>query len=241
MEEAGWWVERRRKTLIDVMRKILQDKKEPRILDAGCGPGGTSIHFLPFGIIFGTDFSISALRLAVKKGLQNVFRSTLTSLPIQNEVFDVIIALDVLEHFENDSKVLMELKKSLKQDGFLIITVPAFQFLWSEHDVALSHFRRYNISTLTKVLHDSGFEVIRVSYLGSLIFPMFAIYRILTRFRVKKENPKPTDPRFPQFINHFLEKIMSLEIMLSKRFNLPFGISIICLAKKYSFLNNKGE
>jgi len=232
VEESNWWHEGRRRILHDNVKLLLRGIKNPKILDVGCGTGGTSNIFLKFGNLIGIDISFSALKIASKKGLENIFRSNLTNIPLQDEIFDIITALDVIEHVRDDSIVLLELKRLIKNTGYLIITVPAFQFLWSEHDVALSHYRRYTISTLTKVLTDSGFEITRISYFVSFIFIPYSIYRILTRNSINKTKPHTVKRTFPEIINKLLEKSMLIENALMKKINLPFGVSLICVAKK---------
>lgn len=232
VEENNWWHEGRRRILCDTIELVLKNVKNPMILDVGCGTGGTSNAFLKLGNLIGTDFSFAALKLASKKGLENIFRSTLTDIPLKNNSFDVITAFDVIEHVKDDSTVLLELKRLIKYNGHLVITVPAFQFLWSEHDVALSHFRRYTISTLTKVLNDSGFEIVRISYFVSFIFPPYALYRILTRNSINKEKPKTVKRTFPKSINNLFLKFILIENKLLKKIDLPFGISLICIARK---------
>lgn len=232
VEDASWWHEGRRKIVCNTIKNLLTHKKNPKILDVGCGSGGTSINFLEFGTVVGTDFSKRALDIAIKKGLVNVCRSTLVSLPLRDKMFDLITALDVIEHVKDDSKVLEELKNVLAPDGFIVITVPAFQFLWSEHDIALSHFRRYSISTLTKTLDNAGFKVIRISYFFAFLFPLFALYRIFTKFKTNKDTPKTTNVLFPKFIDKLFVKIMLLEDKLLRRMDFPFGISIICIVQK---------
>ena len=232
IEDENWWHEGRRKILCDIIRDIRGERKDLKILDVGCGPGGTTVSFLEFGTVVGTDFSASALKIASQKGIKNVLKSNLLNPPFKNEIFDVITTLDVIEHINEDVEVLKKLQKLLKSDGCLIITVPAFQFLWSEHDVAVSHVRRYNISTLAKILHNSGFKIVRISYFVSFLFPLVAMYRILKKTNVDKENPKPNMVKFPYIINKILEKIMKLENRLLKKINFPFGTSIICIAKK---------
>lgn len=230
--EENWWHQGRRKILCDMMKKMVGNKQDKQILDVGCGPGGTSSHFLEFGKVIGMDSSISAIKHALKKRLDDVFISTIDSQPIQGEIFDIITALDVIEHIKDDSKALIELKRIMKKDGVIIITVPAFQFLWSERDIALSHFRRYTIDSLTRTLSESGFRVMRISYFFSFVFPLFFIQRALNGFKVSKKKPKNIVIRFPNTINNLLNKLMSIENLLLKKFNLPFGTSIICIAKR---------
>ncbi|MDE2588585.1 MAG: class I SAM-dependent methyltransferase [Patescibacteria group bacterium] len=210
---------------------MIGEQNDLRILDVGCGPGGTSISFSRFGTVMGVDYSTTALKISLKRGL-NVFMNTLTTISVRDKSFDLITALDVIEHIQDEKKVLIEINRILKSDGFVVITVPAFQFLWSEHDVAVSHVRRYDVSSLSKALNDSGFTIVRISYFVSFVFPFVALYRLLTKSGIKKSNPKPNMTRLPWLVNMILEKIMHLENNIIKKFNFPFGSSIVCIAKK---------
>ena len=230
MEDQNWWNEGRRRILCS-FTKTITNKTDLRILDVGCGPGGTSTAFSIFGTVMGVDSSTAALKIALRRGLR-VFKSTLLTIPLKDKSFDLITALDVIEHIPEEKKVLTEINRILKPDGFVVITVPAFQFLWSEHDVAVSHVRRYNIPSLRSSLHDAGFSIVRISHFVSFVFPLVALYRIMTKSGTKKSNPKPNLHKLPQFVNNILEKILFLENNLLKKFNLPFGVSIICVAKK---------
>ena len=230
IEDENWWNEGRRRILCDFIKSISK-KNDLNILDIGCGPGGTSTAFKIFGTVIGVDFSNTALKIALRRGLQ-VFKSTLETIPIKDKSFDLITALDVIEHIQDEKNVLIEINRILKSDGFVVITVPAFQFLWSEHDVAVSHVRRYNISSLKRALHDAGFSVVRISYFVSFVFPLVAIYRLLTKSGTKKSTPKPNLHKLPKFLNSILEKTLFIENNLLKKFNLPFGVSIICIARK---------
>ena len=230
IEDENWWNKGRRQILNSLI-KSMTDHTNLKILDVGCGPGGTSIAFNAFGRVTGIDYSTTALKIALKRGL-DVFKSTLINVPVKDESFDLITALDVIEHIQDEQQVLTEIKRMLKPDGFVVITVPAFQFLWSEHDVAVSHVRRYDIKSLRKSLDDAGFTIIRVSYFVSFVFPLVALYRIMTRFGIKKSNPKPNMNKLPQLVNNMLERIMCVENSILKKFNFPFGVSIVCIVKK---------
>lgn len=232
IEENNWWHEGRRKILQSTIAYLVKSVKNSKILDVGCGTGGTSNAFLKFGYLVGTDLSIAALKLATKKGFTNILKSSLTNIPLKDETFDIITALDVIEHMENDHSVLLELNRLVKLNGYVIITVPAFQFLWSEHDVALSHFRRYTTSTLTKVLNETNFEVVRISYFISFIFLPYAVYRLLTKNSINQENPKTAKRQLPKIVNVLFERMMNVEDRLLKSVDLPFGVSLLCVAKK---------
>jgi len=232
IEDDYWWNEGRRKILCDLIYEQVNESKNLEILDVGCGPGGTSIAFFQFGNVTGTDISFSGLKLAKEKGLTNVVVSSSTSIPFQSEKFDIITILDVIEHVQKHKTVLKEIWRMLKPNGIIVVTVPAYQFLWSQHDVASSHVRRYNNSTITKELKDSQFKIIRTSYFVSFLFPLIAIYRLITKNRINKKNPKGDLIKFPQPINNFFKKLMSIENKLLKKINLPFGLSVVCIAKK---------
>jgi len=231
-EDNYWWNKGRRKILCDLLNKQINNHKNLKILDVGCGSGGTSTAFLQFGQVTGTDFSFLALKFARNRGLTNVVRSSVTSMPFSSEKFDIITVLDVIEHVQEDSQVLNEIRRMLKPKGIVVVTVPAFQFLWSEHDVASMHVRRYNNSTITKVLNKSQFKIIRISYFVFFLFPFVAIYRLLAKRKTKKLNPKCDFVKFPKPINNLFEKIMMVEKKLLKKINFPFGLSIVCIAQK---------
>lgn len=230
IEDEHWWNKGRRKILCSFI-KTIQNNRVLKILDVGCGPGGTSVAFKTFGDVTGIDFSTAALKIAIKRGL-HVSKGSLLTIPIKNESFDLISALDVIEHIEEEQEVLHEIKRMLAPDGHVLITVPAFQFLWSEHDIAVSHVRRYNAPQLKKSLHDAGFTIVRMSYFVSFVFPFVAIFRLLTKSGTKKSDPKPNMHKFPKLFNVILEKVMDIENMILKKYNFPFGVSIICIAKK---------
>jgi len=232
IEDDYWWNEGRRKILCDLIHEQINNTKNLEILDVGCGPGGTSTAFLQFGNVIGTDVYFPGLKLAKNKGLMNVVASTSTLIPFRTEKFDVVTVLDVVEHVQEDKAVLKEIWRVLKPNGMIVVTVPAYQFLWSQHDIASSHVRRYNSRTITKVLKDSQFEIIRTSYFVSFLFPLVAVYRLLTRYKIKNPNPKGDLVRFPRIINYIFKKILYFENRLLKKINLPFGLSVVCIAKK---------
>jgi len=231
-EDDYWWNKGRRKILCDLIYEQISNTKNLEILDVGCGSGGTSTAFRQFGNVTGIDFSSLALKFAKNKGLANVVRSTSTSIPFRSEKFDIITVLDVIEHIKDDKSVLKEIWRLLKPNGIIILTVPAFQFLWSEHDVASMHERRYNSANITKILKESQFKIIKLSYFVSFLFPFVAIFRLMTKHRTKNKTTKVNLVKFPHLINKLFEKILLFENRLLKNTNLPFGLSIVCVGKK---------
>ena len=227
MEKENWWYKNRR-TVISI---FLSGNSFDKILDYGCGTGVTTQSLKKFGTVFGTDKSQFAMEKAKSNKIKTIKFDLVNSTDSTElfETFDLITLFDVLEHIENDNHALMHLYKLLKKKKFLLLTVPAFSFLWSDHDTALSHYRRYTKKSLSEVLDKSGFKIIRISYFTTWIFPFITLYRILTRW--KKTNSSSLQP-LPEKLNNLVVKSFNLENDLLKKRNLSVGNSIICLAQK---------
>lgn len=198
------------------------------ILDVGCGSGGTSKAFTAHGNVVGVDYSQLALKHA--KGSISVVRSSMTAIPFKSGAFDLVTILDAIEHEKNDREVLDEILRLLCPGGTLIVTVPAFQFLWSGHDVAVSHVRRYNLGQITRMVEEAGFTMLKSSYFVSFLFPFVAAYRLLPSKRSGK--PEANMVRFPALVNAVFEKMLDLENWIIKRARLPFGLSVVVVAEK---------
>lgn len=230
-EEEYWWFVGRRKIIETILKKELNRKSQLRILDVGCGTGKTTLSLIKFGNVYGVDSSFSALKHCSKRGLNKVLKCSSYQLPFRENTFDLVTLLDALEHIENDVQVLEEIKRISKKDSLILLTVPAYQFLWSEHDIALSHYRRYTSKTLTKVLKEAGFDIVRMSYFMSFLFPLVAAYRLISKRKKTKSNPKADLTPLPTSINEVLKKILILESHILYKTDLPFGLSIACVAK----------
>jgi len=159
-EEDYWWFIGRKKIIQTTIEKELKKNRDLKILDVGCGTGGTTSDLKRFGAVYGIDFSFSALQFSAKRGLQ-VLKGAVNKLPFLDETFDMITMFDALEHIEDHLLVVKELSRILKKTGIIFITVPAYQFLWSQHDVAVSHFRRYNSKSISKVVTKGGLSIYR--------------------------------------------------------------------------------
>ena len=152
-------------------------------------------------------------------------------LPFAGEAFDIVTALDVLEHTDDDLLALREIHRVCRNRGLLLATVPAYGFLWSEHDEALKHRRRYTAHELRNKLTITGFEVVRTSYfITSLFFPILAL-RIWQGIRKNSTHPSTSVVVLPDWINNSLVGLLALERRVFQRINLPFGVSIVALAR----------
>lgn len=146
-------------------------------------------------------------------------------------MFDLIITLDLLEHLD-DNKILKEFYRALKPTGYLIVTVPAFEFLWSEHDEALHHKRRYNKSHLREILKSNGFITEKISYWNFFLFLPIVAMRLIKR-GMRSEEIETDVKELPNIVNRFLASVLSIEgRIISYGVNLPFGVSILCVCKK---------
>jgi SAM-dependent methyltransferase len=180
--------------------------------------------------VIGIDRSIYALSLPLEKLNFPLINGDLNELPIRPESVGLIVALDILEHLENDANGIFELYRVLKNGGTLILTVPAFKFLWGIQDVVTGHKRRYSRKEITIKLRRVGFDILRSSYFNFFLFFPILLGRRIIRilgFRVDSEN-KINSP----ILNFFLKAMFSLEPYFLKFFSFPFGVSIFCIVKK---------
>lgn len=183
-----------------------------------------------YGNVYGIDVSELAVEYCKKRGLPNVTVDDLAKLSFPNEQFDVVIALDVLEHIENDAQAVIEIKRVLKPGGTVIIFVPAFMSLWGEADEMGRHFRRYQKPELLKRLGDGGFTVVRSSYFNTILFlPIFLVRYISRTFGImQKMEFKETNP----IVNAVLTSVFAFEVKLLSFLSMPLGVSALAVAKK---------
>lgn len=232
LETFYWWFVARRKLLASLLADMARPGQRPRIVDIGCGTGINFSILKQFGSPVSVDSSAEALKFSKLRGVDPLILCRMEALPFRSETFDVATALDILEHVDNDLEALRSMRRIVKTGGLLIIAVPAYGFLWSEHDEALHHKRRYASSELRNKLTSVGLEVERVSYfITSLFFPILVL-RVLQSIFKKSIYPKTSHILLPAWLNSLLIGVLGFERFLLKRVNLPFGVSLICLARK---------
>ena len=229
LEDIHWWHKAKRKLVSLLLEKYLNGKPS-KILDIGCGTGKNLEVFSKFGQVFGIDNSTDAIAFCKKRGLKGVTLGSIEKIPYKNSSFEIITALDVLEHVD-DSKALREISRILKKEGVLIITVPAFQWLWSKWDEVLYHKRRYTEKTLSKILKNNGFKIVKTSYIYSfLVLPSLIIRGIKKIFY---KDYYPSDFKLSnKIINDFLITLANIERIFIINFKIPFGTSVVAVAKK---------
>jgi SAM-dependent methyltransferase len=236
-ETEHWWFRWRFKLIREVIGRIEGIPKRPRMLDAGCGTGQMLKMLQHHGNAVGLDLSPEAITFASSREARNLVLGTVTNPPFAQGSFDVALALDVIEHVDDDTAILQGLRALVRPGGALIVTVPAFQFLWSDHDRINLHRRRYRAAELRERLEASGFEIDRLTYCNMALFPVVAVVRraqaITRRFRPKADDELNSDlHRYPRVLNGLLYRLMLGETRLLRRFDLPLGVSILAVARR---------
>jgi SAM-dependent methyltransferase len=230
METSHWWYVARRKILVKVLHS-LKLENERDILEIGCGSGGNLELLSMYGNVFAMEMDDGARERAEKRQIGIIRKGSVPDFnPFENKRFDLIAMLDVLEHIEDDQTVLLSLHNILRRNGKLLITVPAFPFLWSKLDEVNLHKRRYVRSTLIRLVHHAGFAVGYSTYFNALLFPFIIMIRLMNR-AIARQNMIDGE-EITGRINTFLSRIFSLEIFLIPRFSLPFGVSLLIIAQK---------
>ena len=232
LESLYWWFVARRRLLLDVVAEVCKGNHSAALLDVGCGTGLNLSVLSRFGTAYGIDSSPEALNLARERGVQNLVLSDAEALQFSDEKFDVLTALDVLEHTDNDLAALSEMYRVLKPGGALVITVPAYGFLWSEHDEALHHRRRYTAHEMRNKLTNAGFQVQRSTYFITLLFFPIFLMRIWQNLTKKSLQATTSHVLLPGWLNWSLVRLLDLERIYVRWSNLPFGVTLVATARK---------
>lgn len=227
IEAAHWWFVGRRKIVIDLLRKYVGPTG--RVFDFGCNAGFFAGELDRVGFdAYGADISEEAIAFGRSNGIKNLFVTVGKRLPFPDGHFDAVLALDVLEHIEHDLGALEELRRVLRPGGIIIVTVPAFMFLWGLQDVVAKHFRRYRKKTLCELLEKGGFSIRRLSYFNFLLFPPIALVRFFQRL-VKPKRKSDFDLN-NRAVNAILQTVFLAEARLLEHFDFPVGVSLMAVA-----------
>jgi len=207
-------------------------RTEDRVLDIGCGTGGTMRALHGLAGFVGMDMNKEATRLARRSTGNPVVKGSATAQPFEDGSFDCIMALDVFEHIPDDALAVAETRRVLRPGGTLITTVPCHQSLFSAHDEALHHVRRYSRRGFIDLLESGGFEPRRVTWTNSLLFPVAAGHRWLSNaLRRKGHEPKSDASVRLGPMNGLLTRIFMLERRIVARTDMPFGLSLLVVCR----------
>jgi SAM-dependent methyltransferase len=241
VEESHWWFVGRRRIISSFLQRLCRDLNATRddndgqdaalnILDVGCGTGANLEMLSQFGEAEGVDVSAEALSFCQERGLRNVKQGAAEALPYEADSFDLVTGLDVVEHLDDDLAGLKEMRRVLRRDGRAVLFVPAFMFLWGVQDDISNHRRRYTLAGLRRVVREAGFEIERATYVNISFFAPILLGRLFmraTRLRPESENNITIG-----FLNGVLGKFLGAESWPLRYLNFPFGVSIICVARK---------
>lgn len=230
-EMTHFWYVSTRNLMVDLLKEYLQ--KDAKILDAGCGTGGTMVylHKVGFKNLTGVDNSPEALKFAKKRKLTNVKLASVASLPFPKNSFDAIICLDVLYHKGvNPQKTLTEFRRVLKPGGLLYIQEPSYNWIKSKHDKIIETENRFTKLFIWNLVESAKFKILKISYFNTILLLPIFIKRFKDKFFPNNQTSDVFKLSAP--LNRGLLLVMEFEKELFKNLKLPFGLSIICIAKK---------
>jgi SAM-dependent methyltransferase len=236
VEGTHWWFVGRRRILESFVRRICLDLKRelnverPRILDVGCGTGANLEMLGQFGEAHGVDVSQDALAFCRARGLEQVKHGAAEKLPYEDNSFDLVTGLDVVEHLDDDAAGLSEMRRVLRPGGRVLLFVPAFMFLWGVQDDVSHHRRRYRIPDLRRAVRAAGFEVERTTYANITFFAPILLGRAL--MKVTGLRPASENNINVSALNGVFGRILGAESAFLGRVNFPFGVSALCVARK---------
>ncbi|MBF0452042.1 MAG: class I SAM-dependent methyltransferase [Candidatus Magnetomorum sp.] len=223
-----WWYQGRRCILTKILNSLHLPEK-CQILEMGCASGENLSWLKQFGDPVGIEPNTWAVQRAKQKNIGTVYQGSLPDhLPEISETFDLITLLDVLEHIENDDLSLLLLKKWITPGGYMVITVPAYSFLWSSLDDINHHKRRYTIHQLKNLLEKNGYSIEYISYFNTFLFPLIYSFRLLDGYFGKAQH---SDVTFPHFGNYILKQIFSFESRWIPQKKFSFGVSLAAVVR----------
>jgi putative flippase GtrA/SAM-dependent methyltransferase len=232
-EERHWWYRGRRAIVRSEVERLTRHGR-PKLLDAGCGSGRMLNELGGDASVCGLDSSREAVALASARG-HDVRLSRVEDMPYRAGTFDVVTCLDVLEHTPDDVRSLTELRRVTRVGGHLVVTVPAYKFLWSTHDVVNEHYRRYGRSSLRAAASAAGWEVVRDTYFNFILLVPAALLRLVRR-RLAARSKRSDLTLSPKWLDPALAIPLRLEAGLLRRgAKLPAGLSLLAI------LRNPGE
>jgi SAM-dependent methyltransferase len=230
-EEDHYWFRARRRIVDDVLRSLPLPSR-PELLDAGCGGGRNLVEFARIGRVSAIEPSEPAYEKALARGVGRVVRARIEEMPFAEGSFDVVTCLDVIEHVRDDAAGLATLRRVTRPGGFLVVTVPAYSWLWSEHDRVNHHYRRYNRRSLARVATGAGWRLRRWSYFNSLLLPAAAAYRAIERLGIRRLSR--TSARVltatPARLDRALGPPLAVEARLMRAgVRIPAGLSLLAV------------
>jgi SAM-dependent methyltransferase len=240
-EDKHWWFAGRTWALLNMMDQVVEPNGKKRVLDIGCGAGNMFHHLVRYGSVVGVDNNPKPLVVARERGY-DVREGLAENLPFDEGSFEVVALLDTVEHCDDEMAVLRECYRVCARGGHLVVTVPAFMWLWTHNDVLNDHKRRYTAKELGDKLRRVGFRLERMTYNNFFVFPIAAPLILLRRGTEQEQDlgsPHFDDESYqvemepaPPLLNTVLSGVVWAESQVLRWVNLPVGTSLICIARK---------
>ena len=227
LDDRHWWYRARRRILAELIRREVRLPADARILEIGCGTGHNLQMLSGFGHVDGLELDDEAAALSEKRLGRGIIRSPLPELDGVSNDYDLIGAFDVIEHIEDDRAALAAIATTLKSGGKFMMTVPAHPWMWTAHDVANHHKRRYSKRLLRALVEGSPMRLEKIGYFNSLLFPVAVAERTVSKLRGKDDGDVSLPPA-P--LNRTLEAVFASERYLVGRLPLPPGLSLFAVA-----------
>jgi SAM-dependent methyltransferase len=228
-EDRHWWYQGRRHVLERAIAR-LGLPKQARILDAGCGSGRNMVELARYGAVNGVELSPTSVRLARERRVGEVIEGSVMEVPFDDASFDLVVSLDVIEHLSDDTGAFAELRRIVAPGGALLVTVPAYQWLWSSHDEMNHHHRRYSRRTLLAAAEATGWRCERTTHFNALLLPIAILVRMLDRIKPKTTESPPDLWVPPRPLNWLLRQPLTWEAeVIGRGRSIPVGLSLLAV------------
>lgn len=234
VEKTHWLMRVRRMIVGDLLCRYLDPQTgDVKILDFGCGSGILVGELQGRGYnAFGVDVSDEAVEFGRMQGVKNLDIQSGEFLGYPNDYFDAVLSMDVLEHLEDESWAIKEISRVAKPQGRVIVTVPAYKFLWGIQDEVAHHYRRYNLAEIKqRLVSDGQLKIIWATYFNTLLFPLIALFRLFSRFFGWSGRQSDFDINTP-LLDKIFFRLFNLERWLLRIVRFPYGVSILIVLEK---------
>lgn len=232
LEDNYWWFVGMRDIFYRLIKNIYSGRNNLSILDVGCGTGKIINEIEKLGKVTGLDVEPQALKFCKARGINRLVLAEGNFLPFKDETFDLITALNIIEHIADDDGFVKDMHRVCKINGRVILSTSAFNFLWSKHDLVNNHKRRY-VKREIRDLLGKYFILEKVTYTNFFLFLIIWTGVILTNLLEKRDSEISHGfYHVPKFINRVLITILRMESVILKKINFPFGVSLLCVAKR---------
>lgn len=236
LEDTHFWFVSRRRIFFDLLDRTLGAGRDRAVLEIGCGTGGLLAPLQRYGSVHGLDIDHESVAYCRNRGFDRVLCGSGYQLPYADASFDLVCLFDTIEHIPNEHRALAEVRRVLRPGGYLLVSVPAYQWLWSQNDRTAHHCRRYTRRRLVRLLRETGLEVARASYFNTLLLPLIVPtvlwQKLMDRLGRLPEGYNNTSVPVPGPINRLFTWLMSSERHWLRHADFPFGHSVIALARR---------